>query len=727
MDAFFLKLLNMSVTAGWIILAVTALRFLLKKAPKWVSCALWALVAVRLICPFSLESALSLVPSAEALPQNIISGNTFRVSTGIGTIDKAVGEHLADRYFEGITVPAHNGSRVMTTLGWIWLAGAALMLIYAAVSYLRLRRKVGASIRLRDNIYICDEIATPFILGVISPRIYLPSDLDEARTDYVLAHERAHLSRRDQLWKPLGFILLAVYWFNPLIWLAYALLCRDIELACDERVVREMRLEDKKEYSKALLSCSVPRRMIAACPLAFGELSVKARVKAVLNYRKPAFWLIAAAVVACIVIAVCFLTNPVKPVAKDANVKLTLDDVITLSKKGDKLTWSDFDKYSHIVTGSGLCIHVYEIDPQFSVWVGGTPGEKPMYIRICSGLDDYVDIRTEDAAAFIESRKGNFTQNPPQTPLPDTEGDRLDAAVSAAILKENASDGKHGDFACESHVTLATESDPSTKTTKVYAMVLYQEYEFKGKAFEEYSGSHIPTILTFDMSEGKEYTLLKYWIPRDGDYYAPDIRENFPKSVVNNALDTQKYILAQIQNCYAKVVEYGDIDTTSVLDQLLEDIMDTPKASSNPGDYIKEHPIEYRELLYYGDFTVRYFSAKLQTGQKGLRESIMSLALQELTGGEVPLRTFFAGDTDEPMGSRLTLFESGKFSFMFSLLSSYIGHGTYTVENDRLTLNTDDGKYRLVFEIAGETLIFDAKASTPQSFGTSLKDGMVFE
>lgn len=310
MDAVFLKLLNMSMTAGWLILAVIVLRLLLKKAPKWVSCALWAFVALRLVCPISIQSVLSLIPSGEVLPERVISGPSFDVDTGIVPVDNTVNEYLGSHYFEGVTVPTGNGSNVMSVLGVIWLIGLAFMLCYTCVSFIRIRRQVAEAVAYKENIMLCDRIETPFILGVFRPRIYLPSSMNEADMEYVIAHEKAHLKRCDHLWKPFGFLLLAVYWFNPLIWTAYVLLCRDIELACDEKVIKALGEENKISYSTALLNCSVPRRMLAACPLAFGEVGVKKRIKSVLNYKKPAFWIIVIAVIACVAVAVCFLTDP---------------------------------------------------------------------------------------------------------------------------------------------------------------------------------------------------------------------------------------------------------------------------------------------------------------------------------------------------------------------------------------------------------------------------------
>ena len=311
MAAVFLKLLNLSISASWLVLVVLVLRLVLKRAPKWVDVLLWGMVALRLMLPFSIESALSLIPSAETLSPEVVQFDPApTITSGVELIDNAVNPSLSES-FAAAPLASVNPLYVWTYLaGWVWLIGLAAMLLYALVSYLRLRRRVSASIPLRENIYVCDEVASPFILGILRPRIYLPSALDEAQRGSVLSHERAHLARRDHWWKPLGFALLAVYWFNPLLWLAYTLLCRDIELACDERVLCGMDAGQVKDYSSALLACSVPRRMLAACPLAFGEVGVGARVKNALRYKKPAFWVVAASVAVCVVVAVCFLTNP---------------------------------------------------------------------------------------------------------------------------------------------------------------------------------------------------------------------------------------------------------------------------------------------------------------------------------------------------------------------------------------------------------------------------------
>lgn len=318
MSSIFLKLVNMSVSAGWLILAVVAFRLVLRRTPKAIICALWGLVAVRLLLPIHFESMFSLVPSAQTIPMNIAMAPRPEIDSGIAAIDQAVNPVLVQSMAPAELASANPLQIWIPVLTAVWLMGMAVMLTYALISYLRLCRRVRVSLRVEDNVYLCDQVESPFILGILRPRIYFPSDMAEGEYRYVLAHERAHLRRRDNLWKPIGYLLLCVYWFNPLCWLAYILLCRDIELACDEKALRSLGVEQKKAYSRALLSCSVSRGSIAACPVAFGMVGIKQRVQAVLHYKKPAFWVIQVGILACILVAVCFLTDPVQAEEKTA-------------------------------------------------------------------------------------------------------------------------------------------------------------------------------------------------------------------------------------------------------------------------------------------------------------------------------------------------------------------------------------------------------------------------
>ena len=311
MSELFLKIVNMSISASWAVVAVLALRFCLKKAPKWVNVLLWGIVAARMVFPFSIESVLSLIPSAETISPTIMMEQSPSVQTGVPALN-----HVINPVISGSFTPAPGASANplqiwIPVLAGIWLFGIAALFLYSAVSYWRLRRKVCEAVILRGNIYQSEKVGSPFVLGIIRPKIYLPYHMDSREVGHVIAHEQTHIRRKDHWWKPLGFLLLTIHWFNPLMWLSYVLLCRDIELACDEKVIGKMGNAQRADYTQALVACSVDRRLIAACPLAFGEIGVKERVKSVMNYKKPAFWIVLASVIVCAVIAVCFLTNPI--------------------------------------------------------------------------------------------------------------------------------------------------------------------------------------------------------------------------------------------------------------------------------------------------------------------------------------------------------------------------------------------------------------------------------
>lgn len=306
----FIKTLNMGIAASWLILAVVVLRVILKRAPKRFRLLLWAVVGLRLVLPVSIESALSLVPSTQTLPEDVMYAAAPELNTGIAALNDAINPAFTAAFAPEPAASANPLQVLLPVASVIWLAGAAAMLLWALVSWLRLRRRVADAVLLEGNVFESERVASPFVLGLIRPRIYLPFGLDEGAREQVLTHERAHIARGDHVIKPLGWLILAVYWYNPLVWLAYALFCRDIELACDERVIRRLPVSGRADYSQALLDLSRPHHGVGACPLAFGESAVKCRVKSVLTYKRPAFWLIMLAAVLCIGAAVCFLTDP---------------------------------------------------------------------------------------------------------------------------------------------------------------------------------------------------------------------------------------------------------------------------------------------------------------------------------------------------------------------------------------------------------------------------------
>ncbi len=407
MDNFFLTLINMSITASWLALAVMLLRLVLKRAPKAIICVLWALVAVRLVCPVFFESGISLIPSAETVPHDIVFAREPKIHTGVQFLNSAVNPAITASFAPKNELTSINPIQVWLFLvEQIWAIGIVAMLVYTAVSYIKIRMRVREAVKDGDA-WICDRIDTPFILGIFRPRIYVPSATSASDLEYIIAHEKAHIRRRDYIWKPLGFALLTIYWFNPVLWIAYILLCRDIESACDEKVLKEKGTEIKKAYSEALINASAPRKLISACPLAFGETSVKSRVKGVLNYKKPAFWIIVVAITLCVVTAVCFLTNPKdeeKVIFNGAPLTFDAQDCYMFYPK--ELVY-DCEMFSYVMTADAAPDYRLRGDLTFEEMTGDTisPLGTMQEITLTKDFDGLFDLSGKKISA--ELRENN--------------------------------------------------------------------------------------------------------------------------------------------------------------------------------------------------------------------------------------------------------------------------------------------------------------------------------
>ena len=481
MSAVFLKILNMSISASWIAAVVLLLRLCLKRAPKWWNVLLWGLVAARLMFPFSIESALSLIPRAEVIHPAVAAapaqsgaapaiGGTAAVASGIG-----------------------SQLSIWTLLAWVWLVGVLALFFYTVISTLHLRHKVCEAVRLRGNIYESEQVDSPFVLGILNPKIYLPYHMDPRDRQHVLAHEQAHLRRGDQLWKPLGFLLLTIHWFNPLMWLSYGMLCRDIELACDEKVIRDLGCAQRADYMQALVACSVNRRRIAACPLAFGEIGVKERVKSVMNYKKPALWVILLALALCVVLAGCFLTDP-----KDANTDSAADAVVSSE----------------------------ETAPDTA---DGAPEDAP--VSTAETTPDPVDT--------VDTTPGEL------------DPASLNEMIGKAVLEHYADTVQDGQIHVESHAILA--QDESGGLLTVYLLVLQEAYSVDGETLTLENGSYVPTAITFSTAASGD-SPVEYWEPSDGSY-TDDIRAKFPADAADEALNDQDYIEDLKTACYLQAVE----------------------------------------------------------------------------------------------------------------------------------------------------------------------------
>lgn len=327
MEEIFLRALNISLVASWGILAVLVIRLVFKKMPKWAVCLLWGLIAIRLVFPFLPESAISLIPSAKPLPDEFIYTAHPQMESGVPIIDKMMNPLISYSLEQKDPAASVNKTQVWSfILSVVWLAGIIVMFLYALLGTMLLKQKLATATLLKKGMKQSERIGSPFVLGLVKPVIYLPYGLKETDIDYVVAHEQAHIRRKDHWWKLFGFLLLSIYWFHPMMWIAYVFFCKDIEAACDEKVIKEMSREDRRAYSTALINCSAKKSLISACPIAFGETSIKSRIRGVMNYKKPgAFWMVATVIICCAIV-VCFLTNPKeKAAAKETGNHQVID------------------------------------------------------------------------------------------------------------------------------------------------------------------------------------------------------------------------------------------------------------------------------------------------------------------------------------------------------------------------------------------------------------------
>jgi len=310
MSELFLTVLNMSLTASYVTLFVIIIRLLLKKAPKVLAYALWSVVAFRLLIPFSFESIFSLIPqntNAVPIPHDIIYQQSPQINSGIEVVDSFV-SGLLPASTVGTSV---NPLQLYVEIGaYIWILGIIVLLIYSAVSVLKLKRQLKTAQLIKQNIFEAKNLKTPFVLGLLEPKIYLPVGLTFEERNYILLHEQTHIQRKDHIVKTLAFLLLAMHWFNPLVWIVFRLMSTDMELSCDESVLKEMDYDVKKPYANSLLSLAIERRILNGCPLAFGEVNVKGRIKNVLSYRKPKFLVIVVSIISVVIVGVVLLANP---------------------------------------------------------------------------------------------------------------------------------------------------------------------------------------------------------------------------------------------------------------------------------------------------------------------------------------------------------------------------------------------------------------------------------
>jgi len=686
------------ITSSVLIAIVIVLRFLFRgKISRRLQYTLWGLVLLRLLMPFSLfESPLSIM---NAIPESLpVSEQSVNETAGItGSITGIAQNADSSGYLilpenANITQAAEIMS-INEILLLIWLIGTIAVGLWIIgtnfIFYRRLNktRKAYSVPDFKLPVYVSESIASPCLFGIFYPAVYLTpkSAEDKNSTRYVLSHELCHYCHGDHIWSILRSICLAAYWWNPLVWVAAFLSSTDSEMACDEAVIKQIGEENRLAYGYTLIDMIAVRKapsgiIYAATTMASGKRGIKTRLNMIIKNHKTFIPAMAAVLLIILISAGCTFTGAQQshgPNDNGADVSYaqklyesrnqyignasgdsSLLEAIGVSEKlgsykieletknepyvlriifTDKVTDaavldSAMNKYAMLLLA--LIDNASEIQWQYSV------------DQSTGGNGSFTgSLNVDEASLSLGNDIKSFAQSADQVQSLldwlDFDRSNLDACVSAAILSEHADGYKNGDFATEAHTVLKTVESDNTAT--VYAMVLYQKYNYDNGWFSETGGGHMPVAITFEKNIKGEYDLKEYWIPKDGTYYAPSIKEKFPSDISLNTLNTQKYILAHKQKCYAQAIEYGKLNTDSYLAGLIETICSSPAQASNPNAYIDAHPIEYRELMYCGDYTLRYaYSEFLKGGQTALQGHILLSAMRKLLGGE-DLSLAFAG------------------------------------------------------------------------------------
>ena len=680
MTDLFLNIVNMSISASWIVLTILLLRLILKKAPKWISCTLWGIAGLRLIIPLSFESVFSLIPSAKTISPEIMTTITPTISTGIPALNSTINPIISDTFAPETGSSVNPLQILIPTASVIWLIGIAVLLVYTLISYLRLKNNVNTAILLRDNIYKSEAVVSPFVLGIIKPRIYLPFNIAEQDMGHVIAHEKAHIRRKDHLWKPLGFLILTLHWFNPLVWLGYILLCRDIELACDEKVSKELDYTQKADYSQALLTCSINRRMVSACPLAFGEIGVKDRVKHILNYKKPAFLIVIIAVISSIVVAVCFLTNPVKenslqkgyyktelwiyhervlegtPIntfyINGQNELAIAGNEVDGTIKKTNLTAKELKSYAKMPEAWLVEYNFGEIEEAYIISTSDEPTFEPIYFILKTELDDIlfakIEEDTSDETSTIKlSSLQKLRHDKEENNIILTEEDKLDRAITEA-LRVNAPVhfGKQPMFTTESFSILAVheelkETDPHTRLLvgKTVAILYHRNsYNYENGQLSESISSNT-AIISFDFDESDNY-ILREFSEHKKDESDSTYAKAFHLMVNEDSYDSEKLGNSLTYDCREKAMEHFGIanwiyaptlSATFHHSSLITFSLDYDKAelSCSGGTMVKENYKEANE--YNTEFTYEKSESPIWCPFIPNDDSIKGVAETEIT------------------------------------------------------------------------------------------------
>ena len=624
-DRLYMAVLDMSKTASIVILIVLAFRVLLKRTPKVFSYALWLVVLVRLLCPLSLESRVSLVPQLPATSSGYSLDEEPIDFAGAGmaayqAVGDALNGGLGIQHVATTQKDEDGMTRYVSTDWWsvwilfgkyVWLTGVAVMLAYSGLSYWKIRKKVQIAVPLRDHILIADDIKSPFVIGFIKPKIYLPCNLGEKEQEYIILHEQHHIRRFDHVVKALAFLALTIHWFNPLVWVAFVQACKDMEMSCDEAVIRKLGSDVRGDYAASLLTLATGQRIIAGTPLAFGEGDTKGRIRNLAKWKKPAIWVLVLTIIICLILGVCLLTDRVSRHNQHVGTTFYYGNVTEQSENRIDVLCND---------GTQRMFH-YEA------------GNEDIPLNL-TGKQVRIRARLQDITGNL------FTTQVSQ--VPDTRFDTLDKAIQNAILAHHSHRQDQGILDCASFFTYSSEGRSPAGSNKVdlvteYGIVYHQGYRLEDGKLVEDGGCNVPTVLTFRVDDDGQYILAEYWEPRDGNLYPEDIKAKYPAFVWP---DTQKNLFEQKIAVFNQAMEGFNVGPEVIIDHLITDICDRERWAGSFDDLMLMCELQRELLSYYGTDTLRYCFGQFQKrNQNDLRGQVMAYVCDDIleSMGENPL------------------------------------------------------------------------------------------
>ena len=661
---FLPELLRINLVTSIVILIILGARLILKRAPKVFSYALWAIVLIRLLIPVSIQSPISVVPNTPAASGAVINSALPEIEF----------ETLRDReqnYYESqntspedVQVYVSRTMEPMVYLSLAWLVGVAVMVLYSGISYLKIRRMVRIAVPLRENIWIADDIKSPFVIGFIKPKIYLPNNLGEQEQEYIILHEQHHIRRFDHVIKALAFLALTIHWFNPLVWIAFVLACKDMEMSCDEAVIRKLGEEVRADYSASLLTLATGHRIIAGTPLAFGEGDTKGRIKNLAKWKKPAIWVLVLTLIICLILGVCLLTDRVSRQNKHVGTTFYYGNV---TEQGEGLI--------EVLCNDGTNrVFYYE-----------------------AGNDDIpADLtgKQVEIRARLQEVTGNlFTTRVSQ--VPDTCFDTLEKAIQNAILAHHSHRQDQEILDCASFFTYSSEGRSPAGSNKVdlvteYGIVYHQGYRLEGDKLVEDGGCNVPTVLTFRVDDDGQYILAEYWEPRDGSYYPEDIKAKYPAFVWP---DTQKNLFEQKIAVFNQAMEGFNVGPEVIIDHLITDICDRERWAPGFADLMTMCETQREILGYYSTDTLEYCFIQFQKGnQNDLRGQVMAYVCSDIleSMGQKPVEGWSWQRSGQDWFDAFTQDTPNWQQFLLQGYSQNISFASVELEGDNATITQID-------------------------------------